>query len=81
MDKYLRPERLDADPNSSTAAQQWNHWHRTFTSFLAQLAGQQPNKLDVLINYVTPKVYEYIADSETYESAIGVLQSLCKAQK
>ena len=76
MDKYLRPERLDADPNSSSAAQQWRHWNRTFTSFLSQLEGQMPNKLDVLINYVSPRVYDYIAECETYDDAVSVLESL-----
>ena len=76
MDKYLKPDRLDEDPNSNTAAQQWRHWHRTFKSFLEQLASQGPNKLDVLINHVSPKVYAYIADCADYDSAITVLESL-----
>ena len=78
MDKYLKPERLDADPNSSSAAQQWRHWHRTFKSFLEQCQLTRPelNKLDVLINYVSPKVYDYIAECATYDSATSVLESL-----
>ena len=39
------------------------------------------NKLDVLINYVSPKVYHYIAECEMYNSAISVLESLYVKQK
>ena len=35
MDKVLRPERLDTDPNSGTAAKEWLHWRRTFENFMA----------------------------------------------
>ena len=37
MEKVLRPERLDADPNTATAAQEWLHWKITFTKFFDSL--------------------------------------------
>ena len=76
MERFLKPERLDADPNSPTATQEWNHWHRTFKSFLASIASHSPDKLDTLINFVSPTVYGYIADCTTYESAEDTLQKL-----
>ena len=76
MDKYLRPEHLDADPNCSSGPQQWRHWKKTFTSWLATLKDMQEHKLSVLINYVSPEVYEYIAECTTYDSAITTLESL-----
>ena len=33
----MRPDRLDADPNSSDAAKTYNHWFRTFTNFIDSL--------------------------------------------
>ena len=37
MEKVLRPERLDADPSTATAAREWLHWKATFTNFLDSL--------------------------------------------
>ena len=76
MDKFLKPERFDADPNSSTAVKQWLHWHRTFSNFLAAIATHDPDKLNMLINHVAPSVSEYIAECETYDAAINVLKAL-----
>ena len=56
MDKFLRPQIFDKDPNSSTASKEWTHWYRTFETFLAAIASHEPNKLDTLINYVDPTV-------------------------
>ena len=76
MDRFLKPERLDADPNSPTATQEWNHWHRTFKSFLSSIESLNPDKLDTLINFVSPTVYGYIADCKTYDSAEKTLKDL-----
>ena len=76
MDRLLRPERLDTDPNASSAAQEWTHWFKTFQNFLAVLPTAGLNKLGVLTNFVSPKVYEAIADSDTYEAAIEILKDL-----
>ena len=76
MDKILRPERFGVDPNSSQAVKAWKHWHRTFTNFLSSVSEQKPDKLNVLINYVSPSIYDYISESKTYDEAIETLQSL-----
>ena len=44
MERYLRPERLDADPNSPTAKQEYKHWKRTFDAFLTAVAEHTPDK-------------------------------------
>lgn len=74
MERYLRPERFDADPNQADAAKQWLHWFRTFENFLTSLASLSPNKLDTLINYLAPSVYEFIGECTTYEDAINILK-------
>ena len=37
MDKFLRPERFDADQNSPTASLEWIHWKATFDNFLSSI--------------------------------------------
>lgn len=76
MDKFLRPERFEANPSASNAAKEWRHWYRTFSNFLSALESLTPDNLNVLFNYVAPSVYEYIADCSTYEDAIDTLQTL-----
>ena len=72
----LRPERLDTDPNSTSAAQEWTHWLKTFQNFLAVLSGDDVNRLSVLTNYISPKIHGSIADCTTYEQAIAALTAL-----
>lgn len=76
MDKFLRPECLDVSPSSSTAAREWNHWYRTFSAFLRSIETHDPDKLDTLINFVSPTIYEYIAECTTYDSATNLLKEL-----
>ena len=76
MDRFLRPERFDTSPDSPDAAKSWKHWLRTFNSFLTSVADRDPNKLDLLINYLSPTVYDYVADCATYDSAIETLKNL-----
>ena len=75
MDKILRPERLDANPNSSGASKEWLHWKRTFQNFLSVL-NRDADKFGVLTNYLSPRVYQYVEDCATYEAAIETLQAL-----
>ncbi|XP_045101868.1 uncharacterized protein LOC123498632 [Portunus trituberculatus] len=75
MEKFLRPERLEAHPDTSPL--QWQHWFSTFTNFLQSI--EQPSdttKFRLLINYVSPSVYSYIADCKTYDKAIKTLQAV-----
>jgi len=75
MDRLLRPERLDSDPSTS-AAQEWTHWLKTVQNFLAVLPGDDVNRLSVLTNYISPKIYGSISDCTTYEQAIAALTAL-----
>ena len=75
MDKILRPERLDANPNSSGASKEWLHWKRTFQNFLSVL-NRDADKFGVLTNYLSPRVYQYVEDCATYEAATETLQAL-----
>ena len=76
MEKILRPERLDVSPTSPTAARDWKHWISTFQTFLTSITGENVNKWGILINFVSPTVYEYIAECATYDTAIALLKEL-----
>ena len=76
MDSLMKPARLDLDPNSSLASKEWKHWFKTFTNFLDACSDETPNKLNVLVNCITPSVYEYIEDCTTYENAISRLEGV-----
>ena len=76
MDKVLRPERLGADPNSSEASKDWLHWRRTFQNFLAVIDREGLDKLGVLTNFLSPRIYQYIEDCGDYPTAMEMLHSL-----
>lgn len=72
----MQPARFDVDPSSSTASQQWSHWYRTFKNFITVVKAKENEKLDLLINYVSPTVYEYISEYTTFKEAIKILDTL-----
>ena len=76
MDKILRPEHLDADPNSSEAAREWQHWKKFFQNFLTAFNQDGLYKLGILTNYLSLKIYQYIEDTVDYPTAIATLQTL-----
>ena len=65
MEKFLRPERLKVDPESTTASQDWKHWYQTFQNFILSAQVSDTDKICILINHISPKVYEYINECET----------------
>ena len=76
MEKLLKPDRLDLDPSSPTAAKEWRHWHRTFSNFIQECGEKAPNKLRTLVNYVSHNVYDYIEECTDYDAAISILEKL-----
>ena len=79
MDKILKPERFNKEPNTPTADKEWTHWFKTFTNFVDAISVDlQPNKLNILINYLDPFVYEYISECDTYNEEVGLLKSVKK---
>lgn len=74
MERFLKPECLDVDPNTGDVDKQYNHWKRTFDNFLSSL--RDPDKLSILINFVSAKIYEYIADAEDFDQAMNILKKV-----
>ena len=62
MDKVLRPERLETDPNSGEASKEWLHWKRTFDNFLAVLPQKNLDKLSALATFVSPSIFQHIEE-------------------
>lgn len=75
MDKALRPDRFDCMPNTPSSAKEFSHWHMTLENFLSVLPNENLDKLKVLVNFLTPSVYEYINECTTYDTAIEALKT------
>ena len=76
MDRHLRPAVLTTDACAPDALKTWRHWKRTFDFFLQSLPTEPPpNKLATLVNFVSPSVYELIAEAASYEDAIKTLET------
>ena len=76
MKKYLRPERLDCNPNSPSAPDEWRHRYRTIEKFFRALGVHEFNNLDAVVNFLSSAIYKYVADFTTYENAIRYLEGL-----
>ena len=75
MDRALRPERLETDPNQPEASKDWQHWRRTFENFLDTVTPDNNDKdveaakFKILPNFLSPKIYQYIEESTSYKEA------------
>lgn len=76
MDKALRPDRLDKDPNEPDAAREWLHWRRTFENYIHSFSADNIDTLKILTNFVSPKVFQYIEECVDLTSAFSTLESL-----
>lgn len=73
MERFLQPEKFDVDPNDRCASQKFTHWFRMFETFLKSLQAHSPDKLDMLIHYLSHSVFQIIADCNDYGTAVAVL--------
>ena len=75
--KALHPNIFAADHESSDGKRQWLHWHKSFTTYIDKMDGiNDSEKLDLLINHIDSSVYELISESETYNEAVDLLNSI-----
>ena len=79
MDKLLRPNNLDipVSPNDSNAPATFKYWLATFRTFLQEVEKkvEDVDKKTLLINFLSPAVYLYVEDCDTYEAALEVLKT------
>ncbi|KFD50648.1 hypothetical protein M513_08455 [Trichuris suis] len=76
MERLLKPERLDVDPSSPTAPEEWKHWRATFEHFLAALRPGSVNPKALRVNHVSPRIFSSIAEAKSYEDAMKTLRDL-----
>lgn len=80
MDRLLKPEKLNANPNDSSSRLVFKHWLRTFERFITTVEERQGeddpavDRYGLLVNYVSPTVYQYIEDTTEYEQALNLLK-------
>ena len=57
MEKVLRPDRLDFNPNTIDAPRAWRHWLATFENFIEspQRLNENLDELQILINLSHPR--------------------------
>lgn len=77
MDKFLRPGILDIDPDSTSAADDWDMWKTNFGAFLDAIdPSLSPDKLKLLRAHVSSRTFKRIKGAATYEEAMKFLESL-----
>jgi len=82
MDHFLKPKDLETSPEDPEAATAFKHWLATFETFLqtaeALQAAIKPdvevNRKGLLVNFLSPVVYSYVEDCETYDEALVILK-------
>ena len=80
MDKLLRPKDLEADPNAANAEKVFKFWLRTVEDFIEALVETQPEQARANFNKkravscLSPAIYEYVEEAETYERVIEILK-------
>lgn len=68
-------ERLVCDPTPPTARQEWRHWLYSFKTFITALHQENLNKLGLLTNIVSPRVYESSSECVTYDNVLSISQA------
>ena len=75
--KALRANIFAVDLESSDGKRQWMHWNKSFTTYINEIDEIYDNdKLDQLINHIKLSVYELMSETETYNEAVDLLNSI-----
>lgn len=77
MSRYLRPERFDVEPAISGSDLKWAHWKYSFENFITQEAATADDtlKYKLLVNHISPSIFNFIKGCTTYVEAITTLNS------
>jgi len=92
----MRPERLDIDPHAPDVGRVFRYWLRTFELFLKALrderqaevgrtssdsSSSEPKKLRLLLTFLSPTIFEYVEDAQSYDEVIKILEKTYRKQK
>ena len=79
MDKLLQSKDLAVDPNAANAEKIFKFWFCTVEDFIEALVETQPeqaqanfNKRHVVVSCLSPAIYEYVEEAETYKHVIEI---------
>lgn len=83
MNKYLKPDKFRASPDSPTAGKEFSHWLKTFENFISLSTEtlKDGDKLKVLQNFLSFNVYELVTEATTYAEAIETLSKIYVKEK
>lgn len=75
ISRYLRPERFDVEPSMTGSDLKWAHWKYSFENFIAREAATADKtlKYQLLVNHISPQVYNIIQAKTSYDEAIKTL--------
>ena len=78
MEKLLKPDKLDIDPNSAEAADEWRHWITSFRGYIDRFSKpeEEAERLLALVTCSTAKVFKYFNCCKTYSEAEDALEKL-----
>lgn len=77
MSRYLRPERFDVEPSMAGSDLKWAHWKYSFENFIALEASSADDSLKykLLVNHISPSIFNYIRACATYDDSITTLNT------
>ena len=86
MDRLMRPEQFEIEPNAPNAEKLYKQWKLTFINYLetAITAGEGNNdnqtninhkKLFALINNISADVFDIVSDTDNFDAAIQALDN------
>ena len=76
MERALRPDRFSVEADLPTSEKEFTYWLRTLENYFAVLPQENLDKLKILTNHLSPTVYEYISEENTYENALEILKKV-----
>uniref|UniRef100_A0A2C9KM52 Retrotransposon gag domain-containing protein n=1 Tax=Biomphalaria glabrata TaxID=6526 RepID=A0A2C9KM52_BIOGL len=76
MDRIFLPEKFDIEPTAPQAAEHWQHWYETLKNCISVVSVDNLDTKKLLINYISPAVYQMILDKETFDEAIQTLNGI-----
>ena len=89
MDHFLKPKDLETSTEDPEAATAFKCWLATFETFLQTIEARQAainldvevNRKGLLVNFLSPVVYCYVEDCETYGEALVILKRVYVKRK
>ena len=80
MDCLLKPGKLEVLPEEPDTTKNFDYWQKTFDIFLTEVLekadADSVNKLGLLMNYLTHKMYAFVTDTRSYDEARQALNNV-----